>query len=292
MRSVVFLMMALCCAVAVADVEQLVVDKEEGEKTFIGYGTCFSVGVTPSGSGVWLTAGHNFEGYTSGYVELKGGTRHVVKNVRVSQTADVAVFETEYSAPSRCLGEPEVGSEVRVPGYGPLYAGGERSTMAGRIISTDRLLGENGEHAIQGDSGAPVLQGSTIVGVVVAYKTPATRRSDFADQKLWTQFVPTSQCRKLLVQYYSGGQCGPQGCPVWIPRARTYVPQSPQFVVNDPPAQPESLNYEKRIRDLEKRLLELESRPTEVILSRGRKTIDREVYPAGRPIVLDVDALK
>lgn len=289
MRSIVFLMVSFCCATVVADVEQLVAHIEEGGRLFDSYGTCFSIGVTPEGNGVWLTAKHNLQNHTSAYIELQDGTHHAVKRVRVARSEDVAVFETQYSSPARCLADPNVGSQIRVPGYGPLYAGDKRSAMYGRVLSSNQIQGDRGEHAIEGDSGAPVLQGSSVVGVVVAYKAPARRRSDYAEQNLWTEFVPASECRKLLAQYYSGGQCGPQGCPIWVPRSRIY--ESP-VVTNQPPTSSPIPDYEKRIRDLEKRLLELESRPTEVILSRGRKTIDREVYPAGRPIVLDVEALK
>ena len=261
----------------------------------VGYATCFSVGETPDGAGVWMTAGHNFRDARTGRLETQSGETYAIRNIRVSATADVAIFEASYAPKSRQLGSAVLDSKARVPGYGPLYAGGERSTLVGTIIDKDRLVGDNGEHVIEGDSGAPVLQGDAVVGVAVAYKTPALRRSDYADQNLWTHFTPSTECRKLLVQYYSGGQCGPRGCPIWTPRGyvQPYVIQQlPTPVRPAPASEGPVLDYEKRFRDLEKRLLEMETRPTEVVLSRGRTLIDREVYPAGKPIVLNLESLK
>lgn len=199
------------------------VNGREANKSFVGHGTAFCIGMTNGDRQLWMSAAHNFRN-ASAAVVIHEDVEYKIPGISRHKTADVAVFETdlideEWGWEFRA---PKIGEKIRVPGYGSKIHGGDQKHMKGILVDSTWVDGENGEHVITGDSGAPVLTDDTyVVGVVTGYQTPQIRRtsarSDYAEQRLQTLIVSVEECRELVMQYYSGGQCGPNGCgPIWI----------------------------------------------------------------------------
>lgn len=329
---------------------------------FVGEGTAFCIGMTTADKQLWMSAAHSFRGAKSACV-IHEGVEYPFSMISRHTTEDVCIFETdlidkEWGFP---FSEAKLGERVNIPGYGSLIHGGAKEPMPGVIADEQWVDGINGQHVITGDSGAPVLNlNKEVVGVAVGHKFPqlyrTSRRTDYADQRLQTLFVPTSKCLQLVQHYYGGGQCGPGGCgPVWIdpvvvqprrgitwpsgpPQVVPIARPAPQVYVPQQPTRPESgqvagssglpsatvpfsavkAAVDAYMRENADQLrgpagtvgpagpagppgkdgkdgkngTDASAQPITVIFSRGRQEVDRETYPAGKPIVIDLETLK
>jgi hypothetical protein len=209
----------LLAGLASAQVVRLTVNGEENGQPFEGYATATCIGHTDYGSGVFLTAGHNFRDAHRGYIQT-GGRWRKIDRVNEHPSADVATFEVSdcQSVPAIELAESEqIGGTVCIPGFGPEYQGGSAGEFCGQL-GTDLIQGFGGLHPVQGDSGAPAIQGGRVVAVVVGHETYSqTRaRSDNAEAQLGTVYVPLRTVRECLNRVYQ--QCPPSGCKIWIRR--------------------------------------------------------------------------
>jgi len=325
---------------------------------FKGEGTCFCIGMTNGDRQLWMTAAHNFRDVRAAVV-VHDGVEYDIPQIRRHATADVAIFETDLINEEWGweFGPADIGVKVRIPGYGSSIHGGPKVSMKGFMASAEWIDGENGEHVITGDSGAPVLTPETkVAGVVTGHQTPAIKRtsarSDFSEQRLQTLIVPYTECLQFVQQHYGGGQCGPGGCgPVWIdpvvvqprrgitwpsgppqvipiarPAPQVYVPQQPTRPVRPEAGESGSLSasvpysavkaaVDAYLRENGEKLrgpagnvgpagpagpagkdgkngTDASAQPITVIFSRGRQEVDRETYPAGKPIVIDLENLK
>ena len=197
----------LFCTVAEAQVVQLHVQGDG----FTGQGTAVCIGRTNEGFGLYLTARHNFRDAQSAAIDVDG-RRVAVRRMREHATADVACFESEPLAFFELAESEPVGQPVVIPGYGPTFNGRETAKFDGVLRGEGIIEGDRGLHPIPGDSGAPVLAGRRVVGIVYGYQE-TVYRSDNADRKFPTRYTGLRECRELLTQRY---QCGPGGCKIWI----------------------------------------------------------------------------
>lgn len=244
MRFISFILGICLCSTSVAQSCLLKVSGVTNGTSFQGKGTCFCIGMTNGDRQLWMTARHNFENVRSAVV-IHEGVSYEIPSIKRHGNEDIAIFETDLVDETWGweFGPAEAGQRIRIPGYGSMIHGGPKVSMVGFIASEQWIDGQNGEHVITGDSGAPVLTAdTTVAGVVTGHQTPAIQRtsarSDFAEQRLQTLIVPWTKCRQFVQQHYGGGQCGPQGCgPIWIdpmvvqPRRGITWPSGPPQVI-------------------------------------------------------------
>jgi len=238
-----------------------------------------------------------------------GETWCPVTRIRTSATADLVAIEIAAETVAELpLGESSIGLTVDLLGYGTEYNGGKAEPLRGRLIQRGVMIGNDGWHAIQGDSGGPAVDlAGRVVGVCSEVRWIRTaKRSDLAAQNAETRLVPVEDVQAFLTQYYQQS-CGPNGCTIWMGGGvQRYRPQP--VITRPAPAQPSdaSANTESIVRDEVRKWLDANAaalrgkdgkdgvssvQPLRVILSRDGKIIDDETLQPGDPLILDVRQL-
>ena len=206
-------------------------------------GTAVCIARTDRGS-LLVTAGHAVEGNPAS-VWISDRRQWIqATNVQRHPTADLATLEVPVALEVTPLGDSTpVGDAVQVQGYGPrLNGSGESLTFFAHVTAADSLRGDNGEHAIPGDSGGPVIyeteSGPVLVGVVTHHEgdVPATRRTQLARHRASTLFVPATTIVTFVQSQYGG--CPRGVCPIRVrpqiqqPMVGIGIPIGPPRIVN------------------------------------------------------------
>lgn len=206
-----------CSADTYALVTSYVVDGQKIEDK--GTAVCFAH--TDRGSLV-VTAAHNVQHNPDSVWISHQDDWHLCDRVHVHPSADIAVLEISRRLRVTPLGDvTPIGESVVVQGFGPrLNHSGESLWFDGTIEDSENLRGANGEHAIPGDSGGPVLYeteaGLALVGIVTRHEgdRPANRRTQFASFRARTGFVPAQTIVSFVQAQYGG--CPGGVCPIRI----------------------------------------------------------------------------
>lgn len=312
----------LLCSVAIADAPRVAyrlraTGSNSSGQIFTSWSTCFPVGSIKEGGTLLVGAAHTLEGADRAQVKI-GEKWCSVLRVRTHETADLMAIEiAEDIAVELPLGESSDGLTVDLLGYGSEYNGGKAEPLRGRLVQSGVMIGNNGWHAIHGDSGGPAVDlAGRVVGVCSEVRWIKTAsRSDYAAQNAETRLVPVEDVRAFLTQYYTQ-QCGPNGCTIWMGGGvQGYRPQP--VVTRPAPVQPvtPAINTESIVRDEVRKWLDANATaikgkdgvagkdgrdgkdgtstvlPLRVILSRDGKIIDDETLQPGDPLILDVRQL-
>lgn len=280
-------------------------------RTFTSLSTCFPVGRLSEGGTLLVGAAHTLDDADRAQVRI-GETWYPVTRIRTADTADIVAIEiAAETAAELPLGESSIGLTVDLLGYGTEYNGGKAEPLRGRLIQRGVMIGNDGWHAIQGDSGGPAVDlAGRVAGVCSEVRWIRTaKRSDLAAQNAETRLVPVEDVQTFLAQYYQQS-CGPNGCTIWMGGGvQQYRPQP--VITRPAPAQPvaPAVNTESIVRDEVRRWLDANAsalkgkdgrdgkdgissvQPLRVILSRDGKIIDDETLQPGDPLILDVRQL-
>lgn len=238
MRSLAWLLLTLAIASTCnADALRIRVYTAEGMQQ----GTCFTIGRTDSGAAVIITAAHVLEDARTIQIAFRGRWCNVTEYA-ADPSVDLAVMQSADIQTDNDLDLRDANGDqpAQIWGYGPEYHGRKAVGFSGRIRGS-RFFGDGGLHAITGDSGAPVVVDEAAVGVVSSIRWRAATRSDYSTRDASTEIVPAATVRMFVAQYYSGGQCGPNGCPIYVrpqiqqPRILGIIPAGPPQVVGVTP---------------------------------------------------------
>lgn len=214
-----FLLFLLLPGVASAETMQLFIEGRGADGSqFSAKGTCFVVGRTDEGKCLIVTAAHNFSDAERGSV-IKGGKAYSVENLRVSDTEDVASFESSMPYGSEYeLRKTVERIKVEALGFGPKYHGRQSCGWTGEMVSAEFMVGDGGLHSCVGDSGGPVLwRQRYVVGLITGVTSPSTPtiRNEFAQTGARTVVTDSVAINAHLTQYYQRS-CGPNGCQIYL----------------------------------------------------------------------------
>jgi hypothetical protein len=214
-----------CCPRCHADTYPLVTSYQNEKGRFEDKATAVCIAHTDRGC-LLVTAAHNVASNRSS-VWISDRTDWIhAERVHVHPSADLAVIELPARLQVTPLGDTTpLQQRVTVAGFGPkLNDSGESFSFVGKIeehsAEDSTLRGLNGEHAIPGDSGGPVLydseNGPALVGIVTKHEgdTPATHRTQFASMRARTGFVPAETIVSFVQAQYGG--CPGGACPIRI----------------------------------------------------------------------------
>lgn len=216
-----FLVCGLLSPILMADSRRLHVEFQNIDGTISkGYGTAFCIGTTTDNRTLWVSVAHNFDNAVGAALVTKDGTAFPIGNLHRDEDNDISIFESTMPAVKPLkLSDSVPGNFVRIYGYGPEYQGRAAVGFNGYVLDDTFIAGESGYHPIPGDSGAPAVVGDTAIGAIIGYENPSiktTYRSDYAERRLRTLYVPAQQIKVLLTQYYQQqSQCGPNGCYIY-----------------------------------------------------------------------------
>lgn len=157
------------------------------------------------------------------------------KNVRTHDSEDLASFVVDAELTPTPLGEsPPDGAEVEVEGLGPCFAREQNWELRfrGRVTEKTYLTGVDGEHAMPGDSGGPVIHEGRVVGIVVAHEgaVGAKHRREFARVRARTRFVSS----EVLCSFINSRYCPNGRCQIQI-RPQVVRPVGPFGFASGPP---------------------------------------------------------
>lgn len=232
MRLLFGLFVLLACSVSPAQVVRLEVVSDEG---LPGKGSAFCVGATPDGNSVFVTAGHNFKKATKARV-FHERQWYSVRSVNNYSGHDVSSFEVKMKCKSmRFASRGKRGSRVRLLGYGReangYYTGG--SEVDGVLLGGGSIVC-NGQGAVPGDSGGPVIDSNdNVTGVIVGYDELKPEVSVYVGLRdIYECLTQVYQC-PAEAQY----GCPPGGCPIYVrpqvqqPMIGIGIPTGPPRVV-------------------------------------------------------------
>lgn len=280
-------------------------------KQFTSMATCFPVGAIHGGGTLLVGAKHTLEDADRAQVSIDRKW-YPVRRIIECKTEDLVAIEIDHDAGQALdFGEAQAGLSVRLLGYGSEYQGGKMEALSGRLVASDQMIGKDGHHAINGDSGAPVVDLlGRVLGVCSEVQWTTTKtasRSDYAGQDAKTNLVPIERVESFLAQYYQRS-CGPDGCTIWMGGGvQSWPQQRPAPVVVQP--QRPAVDNEGILRDEVRKWLAANAAalkgkdgkdgadgsttiaPLRVQLRRGGKVIDEESYGPGETLVLDVETL-
>lgn len=230
--SVLFASVMLFASACNADAMRIRVYTPEG----LQQGTCFSIGKTDSNETVIVTAAHVIENAQTIQIAFRGKW-YTVSLWAADPAIDLAVLQaTIPTAGDLDLRDATDEAAGEIWGFGPEYHGRKAVGFAGKLKGS-RFFGDGGLHAITGDSGAPVVVDGAAVGVVSSVRWRASHRAQYSTRDASTEIVAAATVREFVAQYYTPGQCGPNGCPIYVrpqiqqPRILGIIPAGPPRVV-------------------------------------------------------------
>jgi hypothetical protein len=171
--------------------------------TSTGKGSAVCVGTTEDDGQLFVTVRHNFEDGSDGRIQFKGRW-YAIENVELADDADLACFTASARTKPLPLFEGSLtqGTEVDVPGFGPLFNGRSDAMLVrhGRVEDLELVVNSDSQ-VVPGDSGCPVVYQDRTVGIVRAF---------FSDSPRQTQIIPAVKVHKFLTKCQ--WQCGRGGC--------------------------------------------------------------------------------
>ena len=189
------------------------------------------IGNSPGGRSLLLTVKHAVsEQNVRVWISADGEWIPVTRILR-HPTADLAALECDRQLPGVLFSDSTpIGETVTVTGYGPTYAHTtDGFRFVGRIEEQKILRGDDGSHAMPGDSGGPVLcqthKGLSLVGIVSKHEgdRPARSRKTYASTRARTGFVPAETISSFVQTQYG---CQNGLCPIQI-RPQVVQPVGP-----------------------------------------------------------------
>ncbi len=229
--SAICLLIALLPGVCQAQTYAITTRYTSGSDQITDRATAVCIGNSPGGRSLLLTVKHAVSGADAAvWIANDGHWIRVTRIVR-HDTEDLAALECDAELPGVLFASTTpIGDAVTVTGFGPQFASTtDGFRFFGRIEEPEILRGDDGSHAMPGDSGGPVLckiDGEpTLVGIVCDHEgeRPARSRRTYSSTRARTGFVSAETIARFVVSQYG---CRNGLCPIQI-RPQVVQPVGP-----------------------------------------------------------------